>query len=393
MDKIRNLSIKKTILMYMAASLIISFLLSALVVRTATKIQEQVWWKYVDHKEFFEVAEGSGIAYRVSVPRPADPDMTKQDYYISQICDFLQTYFILLLSITGCCFTVFLFYRNKLRTPIAELEQAAYNISRNNLDFHITYENKDEMGKLCREFERMREQLAENNRNLWRNLEDEKALRAAIAHDIRSPLSVLSGYHEMLMEYIPDESMDRTKVMEMLEECKKQLERMNIFIENLREMSSLEKRNLRSEKITAEQLWADISAELEILKQKNDKDIILQVPETEDVFCGDKEVILEVVENLLSNALRYAKKEVEIIIDVADPELRICVRDDGSGFQENAEEMTKAFHQHNVKDSLKHMGMGMYISRLYCEKHGGKLLTENCRQNGASVTAIFRRIA
>ena len=49
------------------------------------------------------------------------------------------------------------------------------------------------MGRLCREFERMRGQLAENNQQLWKMLEEEKALRAAIAHDIRSPLSVLEG--------------------------------------------------------------------------------------------------------------------------------------------------------------------------------------------------------
>lgn len=49
------------------------------------------------------------------------------------------------------------------------------------------------MGGLCKEFERMRGQLAENNQQLWKMLEEEKALRAAIAHDIRSPLSVLEG--------------------------------------------------------------------------------------------------------------------------------------------------------------------------------------------------------
>ena len=47
----------------------------------------------------------------------------------------------------------------------------------------------------------------------------------------------------------------------------------------------------------------------------------------------------------------------------------------------------------NVKDSLKHSGMGMYISRLYCEKHGGQLLIENEKQSGAVITAVFHRIA
>lgn len=95
------------------------------------------------------------------------------------------------------------FYKHKLKCPIEELELASQQVGRNNLDFHITYENEDEMGRLCREFERMRGQLAENNQQLWKMLEEEKALRAAIAHDIRSPLSVLEGYQEMLSEYLP----------------------------------------------------------------------------------------------------------------------------------------------------------------------------------------------
>lgn len=61
---------------------------------------------------------------------------------------------------------------------------------------------------MCKEFERMRGQLAENNQQLWKMLEEEKALRAAIAHDIRSPLSVLEGYQEMLSEYLPKKEIN-----------------------------------------------------------------------------------------------------------------------------------------------------------------------------------------
>lgn len=64
-------------------------------------------------------------------------------------------------------------------------------IAEEDLDFHMAYENEDEMGMLCREFERMRGQLEENNRRLWQMIEDERVLRAAIAHDIRSPLAIM----------------------------------------------------------------------------------------------------------------------------------------------------------------------------------------------------------
>ena len=168
--------------------------------------------------------------------------------------DFLQTFTVLILSVVGSSIAVFLFYKHKLKNPIEELELATQEISDNHLDFHIIYENQDEMGKLCQEFERMREQLAQNNHQLWKTIEEEKALRAAIAHDIRSPLSVLEGYQEMLSEYLLQKEIDREQILEMVDESRKQIERMDVFVETMRKMSSLDARELVAGEVTYEQL-------------------------------------------------------------------------------------------------------------------------------------------
>lgn len=393
MDKIKNLSIRKTIVLYMAVSLLLCFLLYAVIVWIATEVQNQVWWRYVDEKEYFEMVKGDGIRYMADVPRPNQSEMTRADYYVSELCDFLQTYTNLILSMLGSCVVIFLFYKHKLKKPIEELKLASQQIAQNNLDFHITYEKEDEMGDLCREFERMRKQLADNNRKLWKNIEEEKVLRAAIAHDIRSPLSVLKGYQEMLMEYLPDKTIDIDRAMDMLAESSKQIERMDVFVETMRKMTSLDMRELTPQTITAEQLKNDIQAELDILEKKYKKRCVLQSTAAKDAFFGDREVILEVTENLLSNALRYGKEQIEIMISVTYMEVIIHVKDDGTGFQADMEEVTKLFYQQNSKDSLKHAGIGMYISRLYCEKHGGQLLIGNGETKGAVITAVFHRIA
>ena len=393
MDKIRNLSLRKTMLLYMTVGLIAGFLLSSWISVIAWHTQAGVWRKYMDYEEYYEIANTGYTTYLTDVVRPPYGEMTSHDRFVSELCDFLQTYAILILSMIGSCASVFLFYRNKLKYPIAELALASQYISQNNLRFQIIYENKDEMGRLCQEFERMRAQLAENNILLWRSLEEERALRAAIAHDLRSPLSVLKGYHEMLTDYLPDETIDLKKAMDMLSECGKQLNRMDAFVETMRKLSSLERRELHSDEITAAQLQEELRSECRILEKESGRQITLQVSPQADTFIGDKEIILEVTENLLSNALRYAKKEVTLTLFVSSPECRVCVTDDGVGFSSGLEDVTKAFYQQNAMDSLKHAGMGMYISRLYCEKHGGRLLLENRPHGGASVTAVFCRIA
>lgn len=390
-DKVRNLSVRKTILLYLFISLMISFLLSAFITRAASKIQEQIWWKYTDQDAYMKAAELENEGYMAQVPRPESYEMSRIDYNISEACDFLQTYSILIFSVIGSCVSVFLFYRNKLKKPIEELEMASQRIAENDLDFRITYENRDEMGHLCHEFDRMRGQLEENNRKLWRMIEDERALRSAIAHDIRSPLSVLKGYQEMLIDYFPDGTIDREKAVEMLQEGMKQIRRMDVFINSMQKMNSLEHRTLKAEQISLPQLERDIQRELTILGKE--KRIHLSVCKTDEIFCGDQEVIMEVLENLLSNAIRYAREQIDIKVSLTSDLLTLSVRDDGNGFSEDAEKVTGAFHQKNIKDSLTHTGMGMYLARLYCEKHGGKLLLENEESGGAIVTAVFHRIA
>ncbi|MCM1119600.1 MAG: HAMP domain-containing histidine kinase [bacterium] len=392
MDKIRNLSVRKTIILYMSVALLCSFYLSAFIGEIAEQTQERIWWKYVDQETFVEAVENADPGYIVDIPRPGFYEMTPSDRFVSELCDFLGTNAVLILSITGSCVAVFLFYRNKLKKPMEELARGSQKIAENQLDFCISYDNKDEMGELCREFERMREQLARNNQLLWRTVEEEKMLRAAIAHDIRAPLSVLKGYQEMLTEYLPSEDIDMGQAMEMLAESGRQIERMDAFVETMRKLSSLENRKLVPGPVSAGQLEKDIQAELIILEKEYGKQCILQVSEPTGVFYGDKEIILEVTENLLSNALRYGKRQITVLVKTGYEKLSICVRDDGDGFQDDAEKITEAFYGQNVKDSLKHAGLGMYISRLYCEKHGGKLVLQNDEQGGAVVTAIFRRI-
>ena len=181
------------------------------------------------------------------------------------------------------------------------------------------------------------------------------------------------------------------KAVQMIQESEKQIQRMDVFVETMRKMSGLDKRELKCEKITGKQLEKEIQSEMDIFENQSEKICQLVVDEIKGDFYGDKEVILEVMENLLSNALRYAKEKVEIHLSVTEAEVRLGVKDDGCGFREEKGRLTEAFYQQNIKDSLKHTGLGMYISRLYCEKHGGRLLLENKKEGGAYVQAIFCR--
>ncbi len=398
MEKIRNLSLRKTIILYVGVSLLISFLLSGLLVTAAESVQQRVWWKYMDEDAYFEAQNEKNEApghYEVSVPRPEQARMSERDWNISEICDFVETYSSLLLAVAGSGGAVGLFYRNKLRTPLRRLQEASERIAGNQLDFQLSYQNQDEMGQLCAQFERMRAQLAENNRKMWRMVEEERALRAAVAHDIRSPLTVLKGYQEMMLEFLSegDQNPEREKLQEMLEEGMGQIERMDAFIETMRRMTGLEQRELCCAPVEAENFREQIEKEARMLGKDSDLACSVNMETGREKFDIDRELVLEVADNLLSNAFRYARTRVQVLLSSTDTELVMEVRDDGSGFQEDTEVLTEVFYHSNPQDELKHFGLGMYLCRVYCEKHGGRLLTGNTAAGGACVKAVFRFIA
>lgn len=390
MEKIRNLSLKKTILLYFVISLTAAFLLSGFTVHFARNMQNEIWEKYIDYADYTDVFQQHGKKYEIEISRPNQSQMNRLDHHLSEMCDFMETYSVLIFSIVGSVAAVFFFYKNKLKTPLQELKDASQMIADNELDFHVSYENKDEMGTLCKEFEMMRSALADNNRKMWRMIDDEKALRNAIAHDIRSPLSILRGYQEMLLEFVSAESIKTEDVIDILQTGMYQIDRIEHFTENMRKMSHLEQRELQCSEIELSELAKKIEAEAAMLSKKESKLCKVERVQEQNIVKVDEELVMEVTDNLLENAVRYAQKSIALQIKKKDGFLIISVEDDGIGFVDTEEKVTEPFYHKNPQDDLKHFGLGMYISRIFCEKHGGNLKIYNARQGGAHVEALFK---
>ena len=378
MGKIRDLSLRKTIVLYVAAALLLGFTMAALVVSASDHTQKQIWDKYSEDYE--------EILYR-----PTGADMSSMDYFISEVlCDSLQTWSMLVIPLLCCLTAVLLFYRHKIKEPLEILNMSSKRISENDLDFRIYYRKKDEMGQLCKEFETMRRQLYENNKELWTVVEQEKVLKAAIAHDIRTPLTVLRGYQEMLLEFMPQEKLDIPAMEEMLQAGLGQIDRLNNFVEMMHRLSALEQRELHYESTTPNKLAKQILSMGEIICKEQEIKLLVNVlePVDDDIYV-DANIVYEVFENLLANAIRFAEKVISIELQSESGRLMLMVRDDGSGFTGKEGEIGEAFYRSGLSEDLKHFGLGLYLCNVYCGKHGGKLLIGNAYGGGACIKAYF----
>lgn len=287
------------------------------------------------------------------------------------------------------------FYRWKLKKPLAVLSAASEKISRSDLDFTVPQPSGDELGKLCGSFERMRASLEENNRAMWKAVEERRRLNAAFAHDLRTPLTVLQGYSDYLLEGLPAGKVSAEKAEETAATMKRNLTRLQQYVEGMNSLQKLEDLAPVPEGTAFDGLCVQLEETLRILRGQEG---FTFARSGEGKLSLDRELVLRVFENLMSNAGRYAEKTVDVEARAENGTLFLTVVDDGSGFPPEAlKRAAEPYYRGEKKErcskedgaSDPHFGLGLYLCRVLCEKHGGTLALQNRPEGGARVTASF----
>lgn len=279
------------------------------------------------------------------------------------------------------------YYNRELKKPITMLMDASQKISENNLDFHIEYQRDNELGLLCGSFEEMRQELDKNNRKMWGLLEERKRLNRAFSHDLRTPLTVLKGYTDFLNKYIPDGKISEEKLLEVLTMINGQIERLENYTEKMNSVQKLSEIVPDKKRISAELLLKSLQRNGEMFC--DGPEFVFQENITVEELFLDEQLVLEVYENLLSNAARFAAKQVKVTVLSQNQELWIVTEDDGNGFsQEGLRCAASPFYRGEKQNDKCHFGLGLYICKVLCEQCGGRLVVEN-GMTGGKVTAIF----
>lgn len=316
-----------------------------------------------------------------------------------QICGISMIGLPALLSLSGILLCSFYFYRKKIALPLQLLTDATKQIAAQNLDFTMEYDCGDEMGLLCQSFEKMKNTLYENNKAMWNLLEEKKLMQASIAHDLRNPIAIIEGYAEYLQINLSGGHLSTERIGQITKNLTLAAKRLESYTESLRTLNYIEATAVEKKECSAWEMAEDIFDDLQIMAY--DKNICLSLKNSlPDVLIqADRPVISRILENVFRNALRFAKKSISIDIRMENalplasglsPDanthsntfLIITVSDDGCGFSKdilNSQE--KQMLPKPQEDG--HMGMGLKISRLLCEKHGGELNVRNSQLSGA----------
>lgn len=397
-SKIRNLHFRSTITVYILMIAAAAAILSFITVTVSGRAQVLLWNQYNGAGQMW--TDGTWVIdSRSGFQKYAE--FTQRGRLLMNLLDIVRVWSPFIYGVAGSIAACMLFYKNRLLKPLEILMRGTDEVRRNNLDFDLTYDSGDEMGKLCSSFDEMRQELISNKETMWKMIENQKQLNAAFAHDLRTPLTVLKGYSDFLARYIPEGKVSEEKMLDTLKLMSTHLSRLEQYSRTMKGIRSLDEIPVKKELCTIQEIGNEIGEIIFSLNQIGDIKIHLRIQEEEienEKIYVDNNIFLEVLENLISNAIRFSQKKIEVMLSLerTGRMLGLAVHDDGPGFSESAR--TNALrpyyrqadgNERDGKEENPHFGIGLHICRQLCEKHGGNISIADSIEKGAIVTASF----
>ena len=166
-----------------------------------------------------------------------------------------------------------------------------------------------------------------------------------------------------------------------------QVRRLEDYAQAMSSLQRLEDQPVRRAWVRFDDLRAQMESEMTVLLK--DRQAVLDAPREGGAEL-DAERVMQVFDNLLSNAARFAQSRVEASLAWNGSTLVLSVRDDGPGFTpEGLRRGAEPFYRGDGPDKQGHLGLGLNICRVLCEACGGGLEIANAREGGARVRAWF----
>lgn len=298
-------------------------------------------------------------------------------------------YIIVFTFIFGSKFT------KRIKKPLKIIEEATYKIRNNDLDFKLEYEDNNELGDVIKSVEAMRSGLEESLKSQWISESEKRDIISALSHDLRTPLTVIKGNVEMLLDgayknearllkYLGGIEKSANKSVELLGELnylsKLENEEIPLSLKNINVYEFLEE-----EISTFEGILAEKNINLKRCIGDNIKEEFMNI---------DTLKVSQVIDNIISNAIRYTESggSIKVKVEKNKDKLIISISNTGDGF--SIEELKYALIKFYRGDKSRNsrggnLGLGLYICKNIILKHQGNFNIYNNSNNEATVEFDF----
>lgn len=308
---------------------------------------------------------------------PVSPDRSPLDY------EFLRRvngsiFFSAITTIFIALFLGILLSRNISR-PIRELTKATHTMADGNLGQQVPVRSRDEIGELAQSFNKMSADLA-------RSFNLRKQMTADIAHELRTPLSLILGHAEGVHDGVLEPTRENFEII------REEAERLEHLVSDLRTLSLADAGELSVEfqPVNVNDLMSDVQAHY--LTLFNQKRVTLELEPAPVILTAnlDPSRFAQVLNNILDNALRYTPEggRVELKTQLTENRIQLSVKDSGEGVSpEEAHHLFDRFYR--VDESRNRndggSGLGLAIAKSIIEMHKGRIWAESEKGKGLKV--------
>lgn len=332
-----------------------------------------------------------GIAGSAFVIIQADMIVPQMQHLLGDMV-FVIVLILIATSLGLCTWT----YRGVI-TPLNQLKEATKNIKEGNLDFTIEKSGVDEISDLCEDFEEMRQRLKQSTEEKVAFDKENKELISNISHDLKTPITAVKGYVEGIMDGVADTPEKMNKYIRTIYTKANEMDRL---INELTFYSKIDTNRIpyTFNKINVSDYFEDCVDELSMeLESRGVSLTYFNYLEEDAVVIADAEQIKRVINNIISNSLKYMNKPKGAINirlrDVGDF-IQVEIEDNGKGIAQK--DLANIFDRFYRTDASRNSskggsGIGLSIVKKIMEDHGGQVWATSKEGTGTTMYLALRK--
>ena len=272
------------------------------------------------------------------------------------------------------------FISKRISKPIVKMNEKAKKLANGNYDF--TFDNNSniyEIDELANTLNYAKKELAKTD-------ELRRDLLANVSHDLKTPLTMIKGYAEMIRDLNSDNVEKRNANLNVIIE---ESERLNILVNDLLTLSKIQanKDILEKEDFDIVELINNIIKRYSIYKDTEGYIFEVNTPD-KVIVNADKKKIEQVIYNLINNAINYTGDDNKVIVNVlVDKNIRVEIKDTGKGIKKEDLPHIWDKYYHSKKKHKRNVigtGIGLSIVKTILESHNFKYGVESKRNKGTT---------
>ncbi len=281
-------------------------------------------------------------------------------------------------------------FGKKLNAELSPLITATDAIRQQELDFEVSPTHIQEFNTVLNSIDEMKIALGNSLKQQWNAEQNRKTQISALAHDIKTPLTIVKGNTELLLEAELSEA-DK-ELLEYIDASSDKIEQyLALLMSAAKAESSV---NFNPKSFSVDEFISEIKLEATALCLPKNITLTTDIRDLLETFYGDKVLLVSALSNILANAIEYSPPHGNVAISISGKEdmLTFTITDSGKGFSfASLKNATQQFYTEKEERSGKHYGMGLFIAESVAKKHYGQLIIANKVEGcGAVVTLIVK---